>query len=120
MPRKLAYQFLLMVGRVNKDSFEIQHLFWKTLYPFFQVGMVKDLDEMASIHLLLLGAAQSGKSTFFRQLQILHGSSLTTMDERIAFRAIVNENLLISLHTLVSRLPTYQICLTGPGSEKVL
>ena len=39
-----------------------------------------------AISLILLGAAQSGKSTLFRQLEILHGNCFSTMYERLNYR----------------------------------
>ena len=72
------------------------------------------------VSLLLLGPAQSGKSTFFRQLQLMHGKCFTTLQEKITFRPIINENLLGSLHTLVTKMPMFQIALSHKGSEKVL
>ena len=71
------------------------------------------------IYLVLLGAAQSGKSTFFRQLQLLHGSCFTTEKERLTYRWIVNQNLLMAMNTLVNKMPMYQITLTSQGGEKV-
>ena len=71
------------------------------------------------VSLLLLGPAQSGKSTFFRQLQLMHGNCFTTLQEKITFRPIINENLVGSLHTLVTKMPMYQIALSHKGSEKV-
>ena len=71
------------------------------------------------VSLLLLGPAQSGKSTFFRQLQLMHGKCFTTLQEKITFRPIINENLLGSLHTLVTKMPMFQIALSHKGSEKV-
>ena len=40
----------------------------------------------SGVSLLLLGPAQSGKSTFFRQLQLMHGKCFTTLEEKTAFR----------------------------------
>ena len=71
------------------------------------------------VSLLLLGPAQSGKSTFFRQLQLMHGNCFTTLQEKTTFRPIINENLVGSLHTLVTKMPMYQIALSHKGSEKV-
>ena len=73
----------------------------------------------SGVSLLLLGPAQSGKSTFFRQLQLMHGKCFTTLQEKTAFRPIINENLLGSLQTLVTKMPMYQISLSQQGSEKV-
>ena len=66
-----------------------------------------------------MGAAQSGKSTFFRQLQLLHGKCFTTERERLVYRPIVSENLLSAMDILVTKMPMYQISLTSPGCEKV-
>ena len=72
-----------------------------------------------SVSLILLGAAQSGKSTLFRQLELLHGNCFNTIYDRIGYRPIINENLLMAMHTLIKQLPNYQLSLESNGAEKV-
>ena len=51
--------------------------------------------------LLLLGAGESGKSTLFKQMQVLHGGGYSTA-ERQSFLWIIHRNVII-------RVPMYSI-----------
>ena len=66
-----------------------------------------------------MGAAQSGKSTLFRQLELLHGNCFTTIYDRLSYRPIINENLLMSMNILIQQLPHFQLTVMTPGAEKV-
>lgn len=60
--------------------------------------------------MLLLGAGESGKSTFFRQLRICHGNSFT-QDDLLAFKPVVFSNTLNCMKTFIensSQIPGCQ------------
>lgn len=56
--------------------------------------------EAMTIKILLLGAGESGKSTIFKQMQLLHCDGYTN-DERIAFRSTVHQNTIQNIQDLV-------------------
>lgn len=52
------------------------------------------------IKLLLLGTGDSGKSTIAKQMKIIHLKGFSQA-ERMAFKAVVHNNIITSMHTLV-------------------
>jgi len=53
------------------------------------------------IKLLLLGAGESGKSTFTKQIKIIHLGGFTD-DERMHFKEVIFENVMYSVRTLIT------------------
>lgn len=71
------------------------------------------------LKLLLLGTGESGKSTFIRQMRIIHGSGYSD-DERRGYIKSIYENVLLSISTLVRAMDTLQIPYSDPSNaEKV-
>jgi len=64
-----------------------------------QLNVDKHLDEK-TIKLLLLGAGESGKSTIFKQLKILHENGYTKAD-RLQFRDTVHSNVIENIKDLI-------------------
>ena len=67
-------------------------------------GIDKDLDrarqqEDLKVKLLLLGAGESGKSTIFKQMRILHGSPPTDDDQKM-YGVIVRSNIITAMKKL--------------------
>lgn len=58
--------------------------------------------ESQKIKLLLLGAGESGKSTVFKQMRILYGSTYTDEDKK-NFRSTIFSNVLMSMKTLIQQ-----------------
>lgn len=52
------------------------------------------------IKLLLLGTGESGKSTFIKQMRIIHGAGFPK-EERVTMRHLVYQNILTSIQTMV-------------------
>lgn len=70
----------------------------------------KDLDkakqqEELKVKLLLLGAGESGKSTIFKQMRILHGSPPTEDDQKM-YGVIVRSNIITAMKKLCQLLRT--------------
>eukprot|EP00299_Pterocystis_sp_00344_P014420 c7142_g1_i1.p1 GENE.c7142_g1_i1~~c7142_g1_i1.p1 ORF type:complete len:346 (+),score=74.56 c7142_g1_i1:43-1080(+) len=63
------------------------------------------------IKLLLLGAGESGKSTIFKQMKIIHQKGYTP-EERQSFRAIVHSNTIQSLKILIEACETFELDLS--------
>ena len=68
------------------------------------------------IKILLLGAGESGKSTFLKQMRIIHGEDFTEQD-RLSFRPIIYHNILKGMKILVEARRRLQIQLENPKNE---
>lgn len=58
--------------------------------------------------LLLLGAGESGKSTFIKQMRIIHGSGFSE-DERRNFVKVIYHNLCVAMQTMIKAMEKLQI-----------
>ena len=68
------------------------------------------------IKILLLGAGESGKSTFIKQMRILHGEDYTEQD-KLEFRSTIYHNVLKGAKILVEARRRLQIPLENPENE---
>ena len=71
-------------------------------------GIDRDLDrarqqEELKVKLLLLGAGESGKSTIFKQMRILHGTPRTEDDQRM-YGVVIRSNIITAMRKLCSHL----------------
>ncbi|KAJ3368591.1 guanine nucleotide-binding protein subunit alpha [Allomyces arbusculus] len=64
---------------------------------------------------LLLGAGESGKSTFLKQMQLIHGAGYSAA-ERNAYRSVIYANVVQSMSVILRALPTLGIGLADPQS----
>ncbi|XP_026152618.1 guanine nucleotide-binding protein subunit alpha-14-like [Mastacembelus armatus] len=60
------------------------------------------------LKLLLLGTGESGKSTFIKQMRIIHGSGYTEADRK-GFTRLVFRNILTAIQALIEAMQTLQI-----------
>nr|XP_020476786.1 guanine nucleotide-binding protein subunit alpha-14-like [Monopterus albus] len=60
------------------------------------------------LKLLLLGTGESGKSTFIKQLRIIHGSGYTEADRK-GFTQLVFQNIITAIQMLIDAMRTLQI-----------
>ena len=60
----------------------------------------------------MLGTGESGKSTFLKQMRILHASGFNT-NEKFNFRSIIYSNIVRSMKVLVDALRTFEIPLAN-------
>jgi hypothetical protein len=71
-------------------------------------GIDRELDrarqqEELKVKLLLLGAGESGKSTIFKQMRILHGSPRTDDDQKM-YGVIVRSNVITAMRKICAHL----------------
>ncbi|KAI2507457.1 hypothetical protein MHU86_6949 [Fragilaria crotonensis] len=71
-------------------------------------GIDRDLDrarqqEEGKVKLLLLGAGESGKSTIFKQMRILHGSPRSDDDLRM-YGVVIRSNIIVATRKLCAHL----------------
>lgn len=69
------------------------------------------------IKILLLGAGESGKSTFIKQMRIIHGEDFSESD-RLEFRPIIYHNILKGCKILVEARRRLQIPLENSKNER--
>uniref|UniRef100_A0A673MVK1 Guanine nucleotide-binding protein subunit alpha n=2 Tax=Sinocyclocheilus rhinocerous TaxID=307959 RepID=A0A673MVK1_9TELE len=60
-------------------------------------------DSSRQLKLLLLGTGESGKSTFIKQMRIIHGRGYTEEDRR-AYAKLVFQNIFASIHNLLQAM----------------
>ena len=68
------------------------------------------------VKLLLLGAGESGKSTFAKQMKIIHGDGYS-IDELKNFRSIIHGNLLTSMVQVIKAMDKLNITLHNPSKQ---
>jgi len=76
-------------------------------------GIDRDLDrarqaEELKVKLLLLGAGESGKSTIFKQMRILHGEPRTEDDQRM-YGVVIRSNVITAMRKLCGLLRTLEL-----------
>ncbi|XP_016336109.1 guanine nucleotide-binding protein G(q) subunit alpha-like [Sinocyclocheilus anshuiensis] len=63
-------------------------------------------DARRELKLLLLGTGESGKSTFVKQIRIIHGSGYSEEDRR-SFTKLVYQNIFTSLQAMIRACRDY-------------
>lgn len=70
----------------------------------------------STIKLLLLGAGESGKSTFVKQMKIIHGDGYST-EELNSFKSTVHSNLLAGMVAVLKAMDKLDIKLQNPSNK---
>ena len=68
------------------------------------------------VKLLLLGIGESGKSTFVKQMKIIHGDGYS-IDELNSFISIIHSNLLTSMVEVIKAMDKLNITLHNPSNQ---
>ncbi|TRY68234.1 hypothetical protein TCAL_04162 [Tigriopus californicus] len=75
-------------------------------------------DARRELKLLLLGTGESGKSTFIKQMRIIHGSGYTDDDKR-GFIKLVFQNIFMAMQSMIRAMDMLKIPYeNGDSSEK--
>ncbi|XP_030049579.1 guanine nucleotide-binding protein subunit alpha-14 [Microcaecilia unicolor] len=69
-------------------------------------------DARRELKLLLLGTGESGKSTFIKQMRIIHGSGYTDEDRR-SFTKLVYQNIFTAMQSMIRAMDTLRIQYTS-------
>ncbi|XP_032482564.1 guanine nucleotide-binding protein subunit alpha-15 isoform X1 [Phocoena sinus] len=72
--------------------------------------------DRGELKLLLLGPGESGKSTFIKQMRIIHGAGYSE-EERKSFRSLVYQNIFVSMQTMIEAMERLQIPFSWPESK---
>lgn len=65
-------------------------------------------DQRKELKLLLLGTGESGKSTFIKQMRIIHGSGYSDDDKR-AFIKLVYQNIYMAMNSMIGAMESLKI-----------
>jgi GTPase SAR1 family protein len=68
------------------------------------------------LKLLLLGTGESGKSTFIKQMKIIHGNGYSK-DELVNYKGLVCSNIFTAMQSLLSGMSALQISFQGEGCQ---
>lgn len=74
-------------------------------------------DARRELKLLLLGTGESGKSTFIKQMKIIHGSGYSD-DEKRGFTKLVYQNIFMAMHSMVRAMDTLKITYHDSPNEE--
>jgi guanine nucleotide-binding protein G(q) subunit alpha len=73
-------------------------------------------DARRELKLLLLGTGESGKSTFIKQMRIIHGSGYTDDDKR-GFIKLVNQNVYMAICAMLKAMDSLKIAYKDEVNE---
>ncbi|XP_076218710.1 guanine nucleotide-binding protein subunit alpha-14 [Aptenodytes patagonicus] len=74
-------------------------------------------DARRELKLLLLGTGESGKSTFIKQMRIIHGSGYTEEDRK-SFTKLVYQNIFTAVQAMIRAMDTLKIQYTSKENEE--
>uniref|UniRef100_A0A915JUB0 Guanine nucleotide-binding protein subunit alpha n=1 Tax=Romanomermis culicivorax TaxID=13658 RepID=A0A915JUB0_ROMCU len=69
------------------------------------------------LKLLLLGTGESGKSTFIKQMRIIHGSGYSDDDKR-GFVRLVYQNVFMAMQAMIRAMETLRVAYSDPTNEE--
>ncbi|ELK37485.1 PREDICTED: guanine nucleotide-binding protein subunit alpha-15 isoform X2 [Myotis davidii] len=72
--------------------------------------------DRGELKLLLLGPGESGKSTFIKQMRIIHGAGYSEEDRK-GFRPLVYQNIFASMRAMIEAMDQLQISFSRPESK---
>lgn len=74
-------------------------------------------DARRELKLLLLGTGESGKSTFIKQMRIIHGNGYTDDDKR-TFIKLVYQNIFMAMNSMIRAMETLKIPYRDNANEQ--
>ncbi|XP_006122539.1 guanine nucleotide-binding protein subunit alpha-14 [Pelodiscus sinensis] len=74
-------------------------------------------DARKELKLLLLGTGESGKTTFIKQMRIIHGSGFTDEDRK-GFSKLVYQNIFTAIQSLIKAMNTLNIQYTSEQNKE--
>ncbi|XP_074493934.1 guanine nucleotide-binding protein subunit alpha-14-like [Sebastes fasciatus] len=75
-------------------------------------------DSRRELKLLLLGTGESGKSTFIKQMRIIHGGGYTDEDKR-CYAKLVYQNIFTSMQAMTRAMETFSIAFSNPQNQSL-
>ncbi|XP_031633523.1 G protein alpha q subunit isoform X2 [Contarinia nasturtii] len=74
-------------------------------------------DARRELKLLLLGTGESGKSTFIKQMRIIHGSGYSDEDKR-GFIKLVFQNIFMAMQSMIRAMDILKIQYSSPNNSE--
>ncbi|XP_060525204.1 G protein alpha q subunit isoform X1 [Cylas formicarius] len=74
-------------------------------------------DARRELKLLLLGTGESGKSTFIKQMRIIHGAGYSDDDKR-GFIKLVYQNIFMAMQSMIKAMDLLKIQYAGSSSQE--
>lgn len=74
-------------------------------------------DARRELKLLLLGTGESGKSTFIKQMRIIHGSGYSDDDKR-SFIKLVYQNIFMAINSMIRAMDMLKLQYKDPENEE--
>ncbi|CAM4564813.1 guanine nucleotide-binding protein subunit alpha-14 isoform X1 [Caretta caretta] len=74
-------------------------------------------DARRELKLLLLGTGESGKSTFIKQMRIIHGAGYTDEDKK-SFTKLVYQNIFTAIQAMIRAMDTLKIHYTSEQNKE--
>lgn len=68
------------------------------------------------LKLLLLGCGESGKSTFIKQMRIIHGSGYSDEDKK-SFCKLIFQNVFMSIQSMIKGMEQLEIPYSDPSNS---
>uniref|UniRef100_A0A7N4NK46 G protein subunit alpha 15 n=2 Tax=Sarcophilus harrisii TaxID=9305 RepID=A0A7N4NK46_SARHA len=72
--------------------------------------------DRGELKLLLLGTGESGKSTFIKQMRIIHGAGYSEEDRK-GFTSLVYQNIFTSMQSMIEAMDTLHIPYSCPENR---
>lgn len=69
------------------------------------------------LKLLLLGTGESGKSTFIKQMRIIHGSGYSEEDKR-GYVRLVYQNIFMAMQAMIRATETLRVAFSDPSNDE--
>ncbi|KAL7884194.1 hypothetical protein AOLI_G00069640 [Acnodon oligacanthus] len=73
-------------------------------------------DSRRELKLLLLGTGESGKSTFIKQMRIIHGSGYT-VEDRKSFTKLVYQNIVTAMQSMIRAMEMLKIAFSNSENQ---
>ena len=65
----------------------------------------KDKERLCKEHrILILGAGEAGKSTFIKQMKIIHAEGLGNNEEKMQQKPLIASNIMSAINTLINQM----------------
>ncbi|CAK6966440.1 guanine nucleotide-binding protein subunit alpha-14-like [Scomber scombrus] len=75
-------------------------------------------DSRRELKLLLLGTGESGKSTFIKQMRIIHGGGYSEEDRK-SYAKLVYQNIYTSMQTMIRAMETLNIAFSDSKNQSI-
>ncbi|XP_026091868.1 guanine nucleotide-binding protein subunit alpha-11-like [Carassius auratus] len=90
---------------------------WNAIYINREIKRIlSEQKKQRDIKVLLLGTGESGKTTFMKQMKIIHGSGYSE-EERCSYTKLVFQNVFQAMSTMTDAMKTLKIPFSNPQSE---